>query len=120
MRVVLGFLLSPLIAPLYFWCVGFVRAEKPTLGEMGDNAVGFLVTTGPYAYFAALALGVPTYLFLKSKYLLAWHVFTFLGGIIGAFLVTFLLPAEREQILLAGLLPGALSAFVFWRIAIKE
>lgn len=120
MRVVLGFLVSPLVVPLYFWCAGLVRAEKPTLGEMGGNAVGFLVTTGPYAYFAALVLGVPTYLFLKSKDLLAWPVFTVLGGIMGAFLVTLLLPAEREQVWLAGLLPGALSGLVFWWIAIKE
>lgn len=75
---------------------------------------------GPYAYFSALVIGVPTYLFLKSKDLLAWYVFTFLGGVIGAFLVTILLSAEREQLLLAGLLPGALSGFVFWWIAIKE
>lgn len=33
---------------------------------------------------------------------------------------TLLLSSEREQILLVGLLPGILSGFVFWWIAIKE
>lgn len=120
MRVILGFLLSPLVVPLYFLCWGFILGEKPTLGEWGDSAIGFLLTTGPYAYFAALVVGALTYLFLKSKDLLAWYVFTFLGGLIGALLVVLLLLAERERILLMGGMPGALSGFVFWWIAIKE
>lgn len=70
MRVFQGFLLAPLTVPLYFFVVGFVSVGKATLGEVGDNALGFLVITGPYAYFVALVLGLPAYLFLKSKDLL--------------------------------------------------
>ncbi len=120
MRVFLGFLLAPLVVPIYFWVVGFMRVGKATLGDMGENALGFLVITGPYAYFAALILGLPAYLFLKSKDLLDWHILTIGGSILGGLVVIMLLPAERSGVLLEGLLPGALSGFIFWWIAVRE
>ncbi len=120
MRVFLGFVLAPLVVPLYFLVVGFMGVGKATLGEIGENALGFLVITGPYAYFAAVILGLPAYLFLKSKDLLDWHILTSGGSILGGLVVTVLLPAERSAVLLEGLLPGALSGFVFWWIAVRE
>jgi hypothetical protein len=120
MRVVLGFLLAPLTVPLFFWVGGFVSVGKATLREMGDNALGFLVLAGPYAYFAAFVLGLPVYLFLKSKDLLSWQVLTISGGVLGALVVMVLLPQEQERILRTRLFPGALSGLVFWFIAVRE
>ncbi|MBK9948053.1 MAG: hypothetical protein IPP12_12820 [Nitrospira sp.] len=120
MRVVLGFLLAPLVVPLYFLVVGFIGVGKATLGEIGENAVGFLAITGPYAYVAAFVLGLPVYLFLKAKDLLSWQVVTISGGILGELAVIIFLPAEREGVLWTGLFPGALSGLVFWWIAVRE
>ena len=122
MRVVLGFLLAPLAVPLYFLVIGFLLTlydRKVSFSEMGENAVGFLAITWPYAYFAALVLGLPSYLFLKSKDLLTWQVFTISGGVLGALVVIVFLEAERAHFLRMGLLPGALSGLVFWWIAIR-
>ena len=120
MRVFLGFLMAPLMVPLYFFVVGFVSVGKATLGEVGENALGFLVITGPYAYFAALVLGLPAYLFLKSKDLLDWHILTIAGSILGGLVVIVFLEPERTRALQMGLVPGALSGFVFWWITVRE
>ena len=65
MRVFLGCLLALLMVPHYFLVVDFVSVGKATFGEIGENALGFLAVTGPYAYFAALVFGLPFYLFLR-------------------------------------------------------
>ncbi|CUS31245.1 membrane hypothetical protein [Candidatus Nitrospira nitrosa] len=113
MRVFLGFLLAPLVVPLYFWVVGFMRVGKATLGDMGENALGSFFVTGPYAYFPAFVLGLPVYLFLQSKDLLSWQALAVSGGALGALVVMVLLPVEREQVLWIGLFPGGLSGLVF-------
>ena len=88
--------------------------------ELGEIPWGFLISAGVYAYLATVILGMPSYLFLKSKDLLAWQVLTVLGGVLGALLVSVLLPVELDQILWIGLFPGALSGFVFWWMAVRE
>lgn len=122
-RVALGVLLGPLTVLLYFWIIWFLRAlyeTRVTFAELGEIPWGFLFNAGVYAYLAMFALGMTSYLFLKSKDLLAWQALTILGGVWGALLVRVLLPVELDQVLWLGLVPGALSGFAFWWIAVRE
>ncbi|MBL8036906.1 MAG: hypothetical protein JNN16_05335 [Nitrospira sp.] len=123
MKVAIGFLLAPLAVPLYFVIFRFLYASyerNVPFAELGEIPWGFLISAGVYAYLATVILGMPSYLFLKSKDLLAWQVLTVLGGVLGALLVSVLLPVELDQILWIGLFPGALSGFVFWWMAVRE
>lgn len=114
-RVVLGFVVAPLAAPLAFDVLsgleGLARSAQPSLGVLG--AVFLLGYMAPYAYLATLVVGVPCYLLLRRfGTLSAWELM-----VVGAATAAVFVPADSGSLgraLLLFLPSGAASGFVLW------
>lgn len=114
-RVVLGFVLAPLAAPLAFDLLsaleGLARGAQPALGVLG--AVFLLGYMAPYAYLATLIVGVPSYLLLRRYGTLSVWELLLLGAATAAVFV----PADSGSLgrtLLLFLPSGAASGLVLW------
>lgn len=114
-RVLLGFLLAPLAAPLAFDLMtsveGLARGAAPTLGFLGAVfLVGFMA---PYAYLATLVVGVPAYVLLRRcNALRVWYLL-----LAGAAVAALFAPADSSSpgwTLLLFLTAGAASGLVLW------
>ena len=111
-RVISGFIIAPLMVPLFFLLHGALVVEKPRLQDLAENALGFLVLVGPYSYLVAFMFGVPVYFFMRSMNWVSLPPFLISGGGLGTLTVLVLLPNERAR-LLDGLISGALAATCF-------
>jgi hypothetical protein len=114
-RILLGFLLAPLAAPLAFDVMssveGFGRGSAPPLGVLG--AVFLIAYMAPWAYLATLLIGVPAYLLLRRYGTLSlWELL-----LVGAATSAVFVPADSGSMgraLLLFLPSGAASGFVLW------
>lgn len=114
-RVVLGFVLAPLAAPLAFDLMtgveSFTRGATPSLGVLG--AVFLVGYMAPYAYLATLLIGVPAYLLLRRYGTLSlWELL-----LVGAATSAVFVPADSGSMGRALLLfvpAGAASGLVLW------
>jgi len=114
-RVILGFAVAPLVAPLAFNLMSavesLVRGATPSLGIVG--AVFLLGYMAPWAYLATLLIGVPAYLLLRRYGTLApWEML-----LLGAATAAVFVPADTGSLgraLLLFLPAGAASGFVLW------
>jgi len=114
-RVVLGFLVAPLAAPLAFdlmtGVAGSSGGAAPSLGVLG--AVFLVGYMAPYAYLATLLIGVPAYLLLRRYGTLSlWELL-----LVGAATSAVVVPADavsRGTALLRFLPAGAASGLVLW------
>ena len=118
-RVIWGFVIAPLVVPLFFLLHAALVVERPQLQDLGENALGFLVLVGPYSYLVAFLFGVPAYLFMRLRDWVSLPPFLVSGGILGTLTVLILLPGEQARII-DGLISGTLSAACFWFIAVRE
>jgi hypothetical protein len=120
LRIVVGFALAPLVGLVLFILVAGV------FYPVGDSTAlfGFACLV---AYAIALVVGVPAVVALHLlKFLRWWHYFLAgaLVGVVGIVLITFNLHDPRiynESIqLIASALLGAVSALVFWLVAVYQ
>lgn len=120
-RVVLGFLVAPLAAPVALDLMtsleGLARGAAPSLGVLGALfLVGFMA---PYAYLAMLVVGVPAYVLLRRfGGLRLWELL-----LAGAAVATVLAPADTTapaRALILFVAAGAASGLVFWLFVREE
>ena len=116
-RVIWGFVMAPLVVPLFYLLHAVLIVENLRLQDLGENALGFLVLIGPYSYLIAFMFGVPAYLFMRLRGWLSLPPFLISGGLLGTLTILILLPAEN---VIDGLISGALSAACFWFIAVRK
>ncbi len=114
-RIILGFALAPLAAPLTFDLMsgleGYARGSGTSLGVMG--AVFMAGYMAPYAYLATLLIGVPAYLLLRRYGTLSLWELLLVGVATSAVFV----PADSGSMgraLLLFLPAGAASGLVLW------
>jgi hypothetical protein len=114
-RVILGFVIAPLAAPLAFDVMTGIeslgRSANPSLGVLGAVfLVGYMT---PYAYLATLLIGVPAYLLLRRYGTLSlWEML-----LVGAATSAVFVPADSGSMgraLLLFLPAGAASGLVLW------
>jgi hypothetical protein len=117
MKLVIGFLLAPLVVPAVYLAGGFLLADNPSLRDLGDNSLGFLIITGPYAYLVALLIGIPGYFFLRSEGWLTLPVLASLGTALGVLTPALIGIGWWTAMMILGAVAGALSASCFWFIA---
>ena len=116
-RIILAFLVAPLMTPVVFIVVDSVRG----LSHMPERILGYFLLYGPFAYLATAIFGIPAYFLFRA---LRWNnaLLFVLGGAVIGLIVSFLLLnwhpaagffwfwfAEKLWCTLA----GALSALVF-------
>jgi len=119
-RVLLAFLLTPLLAALVFatgqpLAVGLTRAavNVPAEVDVWHLLGGGLLMAAPIAYAIALVLGVPAYFMLKTFGQLKFSVVSLAGtaaGLCTGYWAFWIYPA---QVLLCGL-GGLVAAASFW------
>jgi hypothetical protein len=113
-RVILGFVIAPLIVPLAY----FIFAAATGRNHGASELAGTLLTYGPYAYLFALLLGIPAFWLLrKSGHAGLWSFALAAGaiGLIGAGLLSAIgLKLEGVYI---GTLAGVLAGAVFYLVA---
>jgi hypothetical protein len=118
-RAVAGFLIAPAGPGVLLYAYGLVKGY-------GTAAIVGPMLLIPAAYFAALALGIPVYRLLDRKNVRRCSAYTFGGGLLGLFgsllpnILAFnsvgsLPPGD----LLVGTIYGAISAAIFWGIAVR-
>ena len=114
-RVILGFVIAPLAAPLAFDLMTGVeslgRGASPSLGVLG--AVFLVGYMAPYAYLATLLIGAPAYLLLRRYGTLSLWEMLLVGVATSAVFV----PADSASMgraLLLFLPAGAASGGVLW------
>jgi hypothetical protein len=111
LRVILGFVIAPLIAPLAYFLLS--AATEPNHGS--SELAGTLLTYGPYAYLFALLLGVPAFMLLRrSGYAGVWSYALAAGviGLIGAWLFSTIgLKVEGVGV---GAVAGVVAGVVFY------
>lgn len=92
-RIVTGFLIAPLFAPLptFFYNLIFMSTPAPTL--IMDTAM----TSLPIAYIVAVLLGVPIFLLLR-KFSLFTLTSTLIGGVILGLLPILTFPLKTEPL----------------------
>ncbi|MDH3214849.1 MAG: hypothetical protein OEN01_00995 [Candidatus Krumholzibacteria bacterium] len=115
-RIILGFLLAPLMTPLTFTLAGpFAFGESPLSWD--DWLLGPLLLTGPFAYVIALVLGVPAYFVLRSRGWLTLRLVSLLGATAGVLAGLLIAGDTFVPLITVCALAGGLSAVVFWMIA---
>jgi hypothetical protein len=62
MRVILAFLIAPLMTPVSFMTFDLVRGRLLSLSETSS----YFVTFGPYAYVATAVFGIPTFFLFRT------------------------------------------------------
>lgn len=121
-RVVLGFVLTPLLVPFVFLGHDLIVAGLPALD------LSRFFELAKKAYVPALALGVPAYLLLRQRVYLSWGVCLLVAGLIGCSVGLILDVAlndfrpqplsTRALIYGATFLTGAVHGLLFWLIVI--
>lgn len=114
-RVILGFVIAPLAAPIAFDVMTGVESlgsgASPSLGVLGALfLVGYMA---PYAYLATLLIGAPAYLLLRRYGTLSLWEMLLVGVAASAVFV----PADSGSMgraLLLFLPAGAASGAVLW------
>lgn len=113
-RVILGYLIAPLIVPLAY----FVFAATTGRNYGASELAGTLLNYGPYAYLFALVLGIPAFWLLRrSGYAGLWSYALAAGviGLIGAGLMSTI--GLNIEGVLVGTLGGVLAGAVFYLVA---
>lgn len=114
-RVLLGFVVAPLAAPIALDLMtsveGVASGATPTLGVLGALfLVGFMA---PYAYLAMLVVGLPAYVLLRRYAALRLEYLLLAGAVAAAFFApTDTTAPARAMILFVA--AGAASGLVFW------
>jgi hypothetical protein len=118
MKVIAGFLIAPVGPGALLYVYGLAK------GYGAAAIVGPLLIT-PVAYLAALIIGIPVYRLLDRKRVRRCLAYTLGGGLVGLVgglllntpIVSFrsLPPSD----LLVGAICGAISATIFWGIAVR-
>jgi hypothetical protein len=118
MKVIAGFLIAPVGPGALLYVYGLAK------GYGTAAIVGPLLIT-PVAYLAALIIGIPVYRLLDRKRVRRCLAYTLGGGLVGLVgglllntpIVSFrsLPPGD----LLVGAICGAISATIFWGIAVR-
>jgi hypothetical protein len=113
-RVVLGYVIAPLIVPLAY----FIFAAATGRNYGGSELVGTLLNYGPYAYLFAVLLGIPAFWLLRrSGHAGLWPFALAAGviGLIGAGLMSAI--GLKAEGVLVGALAGMLAGAVFYLVA---
>jgi hypothetical protein len=113
-RVVLGYVIAPLIVPLAYFIFAAVTGRNYGASEL----VGTLLNYGPYAYLFAALLGIPAFWLLRrSGHAGLWSFALAAGviGLIGAGLMSTI--GLKVEGVLVGTLAGVLAGAVFYLVA---
>jgi hypothetical protein len=118
MKVLAGFLIAPAGPAALLFAYGLAKGY-------GTAAIVGPMLLIPVAYFAALVVGIPVYRLLDRKRVHRCLAYTLGGGLIGL-VGSLLLNTPIHSLgslppgdLLVGTIYGAMSATVFWRIAVR-
>ena len=114
-RVILGFVLAPLVAPAVFLALALIEDHiygmPPGSSTYGEVLVALLVVMPP-TYLAALVVGVPAYLLLtRYTTLRLWHTLAVAALVAVAFFPASGAPLRR--LLFLGV-PSFACALVLW------
>jgi len=125
-RLILGFVVSPLVPSLltYVYMIATMSMPHPvvTISMLGNGFVRV-------AYVVALLAGIPTYYLFLKKHLDRWWHFAAGGAALGCVpticLTTYDLLTDGnswfELIMLAiGIPYGAVAGFAFWMISVRK
>lgn len=114
-RILLGFLLAPLAAPLVFDALTYVenvtQGDAPSMGILG--AVFLVVFMAPWAYLATFCIGLPAWMLLRRCRALGLWELVALGATVAAVFV----PSDSGSLIRAFLLflpAGGASGLVLW------
>jgi hypothetical protein len=123
----LAFILVPLL-PSFITATSFILTKN----SIESVLIGFILYT-PFSYIFVFCLGIPAYFLMCYMNMLSWLHVTLSGAILGVFLVfifTILTASsfsnffERQvrniDFLLFFALLGAITAYFFWWLAIKD
>jgi len=131
-RVLIGFILSPLIATIVFWGISYLvslQYEKPPLdvpASFIQYLLGFLITitlTSFVAYGFAVVVGLPIFFFLTKRQMDSLSHYLVLGLITGTapMLLSFLMYRTFFIYDLARTIAGGvMGAAFFWYFAIRK
>jgi hypothetical protein len=114
-RVVLGYVIAPLVVPLAYFVVAAATGRNYGASEL----VGTLLNFGPYAYLFTALLGLPAFLLLRrSGHLELWSIAVAAGviGLLGAGLMSAI--GLKIEGVLVGALAGVLAGVVFYLVAL--
>jgi hypothetical protein len=119
MKVLAGFLIAPAGPGALLYAYGLAKGY-------GTGAIVGPMLLTPVAYLAALVIGIPVYRLLDRKRVQRCSAYTLGGGLIGL-VGSLLLNTPIHSFgslppgdLLVGTICGAISATVFWGIAVRE
>ena len=113
-RVVLGYLLAPLVVPLAY----FVFAAATGRNYGASELVGTVLNYAPYAYIFALLLGVPAFWLLRRSGQAGLWSFALAAGVIGLIGASlFYVIGLKVEGVVVGALAGALAGVLFYLIA---
>jgi hypothetical protein len=125
-----GFLVAPVVPAGFLYLFGLLKGY-------GDVAIVGPLLLAPFAYAAALVIGVPVYLLLQRKGVHGVGAYLALGAAIGATVVVLMFGTEalfswtsaREHALglirnsggymVVAIVYAAIAAAVFWLIAVR-
>jgi hypothetical protein len=124
-RVFLGFLVAPAVPAALLYV--------STLRKYGHDALVGPMLLAPFAYAAAIAIGIPLYFVIRRRLRSGPLTFAALGALIGMAFYALVIAAERVLVpasaptlalavryeTIAGVY-GALSGVSFWLIAIRR
>jgi hypothetical protein len=81
-----------------------------------EYMLGAFLLTGPYAYIAALFLGVPGYYFLRSKGWLKAGILSLAGALLGLLTGVVVGNSRFVPLVILCVVSGLVSALCFWLI----
>jgi hypothetical protein len=118
-RVILGFLLAPLVAPAVFLSLALVEDNiygmPPGSSVYGEVLVALFVVMPP-TYLAALVIGLPAYLVLtRYTTLRLWHTLAFAALVAVVFFPATGAPLRRLLFLGSPTMACALTLWLFLR-----
>src|SRR5438445_3003580 len=113
-RVILGYVIAPLIVPLAYFIFAAVTGRNYGASELA----GTLLNYGLYTYLFALLLGIPAFWLLRRighaglwSYALAAGVI----GLVGAGLFSII--GLKVEGVLVGVIAGAIAGMIFYLVA---
>ena len=110
-RLITGFLLAPLVTPLFF--IAIVSLTKGWAAPGNRESLLFIVL---FAYLAAIVLGMPLVLALQARNKTSALFYSLGGALIGTLLPAVILFPFGLLLAVWSAPAGALSALAFWAI----
>ena len=111
-RPIVGFILSPLVAPFVVGIFLLVEGHQNIHGA-------FWITGAAFSYFIMLIVGLPVHFALMAMKLQKWLLYCLAGGIVGLLFALYggVELTSKGSVIFA--CAGALSGLVLWWLAVR-